>query len=156
MPWGRPKLNILIYHTPTGCLLTGEAASVLVSFWSTLPLTLGQATKGTSITQMIALLERYTQHLSSFHVSTANSGDTGQKASDDIYDMPADIQLPEELGEFANVYQVHCPKINLNNATRDVIQFVSFRFFLLKHRADTTTILSCIEGAPWCVLVLAN
>ena len=85
------------------------------------PMTWGQAARETSITQMITLLERYTQHLSTLRASTANSEDSGHKASDDIYDMPADIKLPEELGEFANVYQVHCPKINLNNATRDVI-----------------------------------
>ena len=82
---------------------------------------------------MITLLERYTQHLSSLRASAANSGAGSHKASDDIYDMPADIQLPEQLGEFANVYQVHCPKINLNNATRDVIHFPSFGCVLLKH-----------------------
>jgi hypothetical protein len=77
---------------------------------------------------MIALLERYTQHLSNLRASSADYGSGGHKSADDIYDMPADIQLPQELGEFANVYQVHCPKINLNNTTRDVIRFVSFSF----------------------------
>lgn len=75
---------------------------------------------------MITLLERYTQYLSSLRAPTTDTGFSGQKGSDDIYDMPTDIKLPQELGEFANVYQVHCPRINLNNATRDVICFVSF------------------------------
>lgn len=73
---------------------------------------------------MIALLERYTQRL---RAQIASTGESGQKVSEGIYDMPTDIKLPQELGEFANVYQVHCPKIKLNNATRDVIHFPSFR-----------------------------
>jgi hypothetical protein len=76
---------------------------------------------------MIALLERYTQHLSSLRAQSENMEESGQKASEGIYDMPTDIKLPpQELGEFANVYQVHCPKIKLNNVTRDVIHFFSF------------------------------
>jgi hypothetical protein len=67
---------------------------------------------------MILLVEQYIQHLLELHNSapTVTSGNQfGGK-----YAMPANIILPEELADFANVYQVHCPKIHLNNATRDV------------------------------------
>lgn len=70
--------------------------------------------------QMISILERYIAHLSSLSAPLSSTSGHSRKPLHDLYDMPANITLPEELGTFANVYQVHCPKIYLNNATRDV------------------------------------
>lgn len=60
---------------------------------------------------MINLLEEYVQH------SSAALNRVPQRSSNYI---PANIVLPEEIQSFVNVYQVHCPVIHLNNATRDV------------------------------------
>lgn len=67
---------------------------------------------------MIALLERYTNHLSQLRSASSGNGERGYDSSD-LYDMPTDIKLPH-VGEFVNVYQVHCPRISLNNGTRNV------------------------------------
>ncbi|KAF8528944.1 golgi-body localization protein domain-containing protein [Hysterangium stoloniferum] len=74
----------------------------------------------TNIAQMILLVEQYIQHLSELRDSSSTA--TSGKQFNDLYAMPADIMLPQEVKEFANVYQVHCPKIHLNNATRDILQ----------------------------------
>lgn len=60
---------------------------------------------------MVNLLEEYIQHSS----ATLNRL---QKHSTSY--IPANITLPEDIRNFVNVYQVHCPVIHLNNATRDV------------------------------------
>jgi hypothetical protein len=36
------------------------------------------------------------------------------------YYMPSDSVSADEWSEFDNVYQVHCPRIFMNNAIRDV------------------------------------
>jgi len=70
---------------------------------------------------MITILQRYIEHLTRLNTSllSASEGKV-PNPSRDLYDMPVDVAMPEELGSFANVYQVHCPKIHLDNATRDV------------------------------------
>jgi hypothetical protein len=70
---------------------------------------------------MIGILERYIHHLSSLNEQISPAASKFTKTSlHDLYDIPADITLPEDLGDFTNVYQVHGPKIFLNNITRDV------------------------------------
>lgn len=36
------------------------------------------------------------------------------------YHLPSEIVLPEEWAEFDHAYQLHCPNLSLDNATRDV------------------------------------
>jgi hypothetical protein len=43
--------------------------------------------------------------------------------------MPSDTVSPDEWSEFDNVYQVHCPKVFLNNAIRDVRSHFTPDFF---------------------------
>ncbi|KAF8592433.1 hypothetical protein K439DRAFT_1400235 [Ramaria rubella] len=107
-----------------GASRLAELRSHLMASWpKPLPTHLANTTRESGTTQMITLLERYTQHLSSLRASSSSGiKESGPKPSDGIYDMPTDIKLPQEIGEFANVYQVHCPKIHLNNATRDILQ----------------------------------
>lgn len=84
-----------------------------------------QATRETSLTQMITLLERYTNHLSLLRSASSGPSEGDYTTREGFYDMSTDTKLPQELGEFGHVYQVHCPKITMNNTTRDVSERVS-------------------------------
>lgn len=60
--------------------------------------------------RMIKLLEDYVNHLQEHNSS----------AMDEAYLFPSDNATPEEWEMFDNVYQIHCPKIFLSSAIRDV------------------------------------
>ena len=64
---------------------------------------------------MIALLEDYVQHLRTVDRESRSSSVNGLN-----YYMASDSVTPEEWAEFDNVYQVHCPRIYLDNIIRDV------------------------------------
>ncbi|KIJ56610.1 hypothetical protein M422DRAFT_218123 [Sphaerobolus stellatus SS14] len=82
--------------------------------------TMHEAPEDANLKQMISVLDRYVVHLSRLIASVVSVSEG--KPLRDLYDMPVDIAIPEELGSFANVYQVHCPKIHLDNTTRDILQ----------------------------------
>jgi hypothetical protein len=69
---------------------------------------------------MIALLEQY--------VTTLGNPDSQYTSQ---YPMPTDSVSPDEWAEFDNVFQVHCPKIFMDSASRDVRRFFMFSFVML-------------------------
>lgn len=58
---------------------------------------------------MISLLEDY--------VNVLRGTDSGDATN---YYMPVDTVSSEEWASFDNVYQVHCPRIFMNESVRDV------------------------------------
>lgn len=69
---------------------------------------------------MIPLLQRYVNHL-----LDTEDGQT-QDATPYNYSMPADSVSADEWAEFDNVFQIHCPKLFVDSAVRDVSP--TFRF----------------------------
>ena len=65
---------------------------------------------------MISLLEDYVQHLRNLERETRTSSSNGPLN----YYMASDSVSPEEWADFDNVYQVHSPRIYLDNIVRDV------------------------------------
>ncbi|KAF9008973.1 golgi-body localization protein domain-containing protein [Cyathus striatus] len=69
--------------------------------------------------KMIALLEEYVSVLQEAEGnSEAAHSSTDQNQH---YHMPSDIVSPDEWAEFDNVYQIHCPNIFMDSATRDIV-----------------------------------
>jgi len=66
---------------------------------------------------MVSLLEQYIAHL--INVDEGGSDISGQDSSQN-YQMSADFVSPHEWAEFDNVFQIHCPKIFMDSAIRDV------------------------------------
>uniref|UniRef100_A0A0W0FJY9 Uncharacterized protein n=1 Tax=Moniliophthora roreri TaxID=221103 RepID=A0A0W0FJY9_MONRR len=62
----------------------------------------------------IGLLEQYIDVL-----QKAETRPSSMEAYD--YQMPADSVSPDEWAEFDNVYQIHCPKLFLDSAVRDIM-----------------------------------
>jgi hypothetical protein len=69
-----------------------------------------------SFRKMVALLEDYIAHLREADTAS-NNGDVQGSHS---YHMPSDEVSPHEWAEFDNVYHIHCPKIFMDSAIRDV------------------------------------
>ncbi|KAK7060550.1 Protein SABRE [Paramarasmius palmivorus] len=63
----------------------------------------------------IGLLEQYIEVL-----EKAETRPTSLNSASD-YQMPADSVSPDEWAEFDNVYQIHCPKLFLDSAVRDIM-----------------------------------
>jgi hypothetical protein len=59
----------------------------------------------------ISLLEDYVTKVAT------RASDTNDSES---YYMPSDAVSPDEWADFENVYQIHCPKIFMDAAIRDV------------------------------------
>lgn len=68
-----------------------------------------------ALNKKISLLGDYISHLEEVDVST-----DAHASKDQTYYMPSDTVSPDEWSEFDNVYQIHCPRIFMNNAIRDV------------------------------------
>ena len=64
--------------------------------------------------KMVALLEGYLSHL-----QTKKTTELTNNAMDNYF-IPSFTVSPDEWAEFENVYQVHCPKIYMDNSIRDV------------------------------------
>jgi hypothetical protein len=64
---------------------------------------------------MVTLLQDYISFLECAETDT----DFIQLQGDNYY-MPRTIVLPEEWEGFDHVYQIHCPLLSLDKATRDV------------------------------------
>ncbi len=62
---------------------------------------------------MISLLETYIQKLE-------EESRTVPSNEPQSYYMPSDSVSSKDWAEFDNVYQVHCPKLYLDNIVRDV------------------------------------
>lgn len=73
-----------------------------------------------SLSKKIALLADYIYHLREVDESSHNHGNREQ-----TYYMPSDSVSPDEWSDFDNVYQVHSPKIFVDNAIRDVCYLLS-------------------------------
>ena len=63
---------------------------------------------------MISLLQDYVSVLQRAELSPS------ERDGEHSYYMPSDTVSPRDWKDFVNVYQVHCPKIFMNGATRDV------------------------------------
>jgi hypothetical protein len=63
------------------------------------------------------------------------------------YPMPLHTVSPDEWVEFENVYQIHCPKIYMDSAIRDVrcfhVSFTSAIFIEPKDHDTVLLLLSC-------------
>ncbi|KAK7470536.1 Protein SABRE [Stygiomarasmius scandens] len=68
--------------------------------------------------KMVSLLEQYIAHL--INVDKGGSDISGQDGSQN-YQMSADFVSPHEWAEFDNVFQIHCPKIFMDSAIRDIM-----------------------------------
>jgi hypothetical protein len=64
---------------------------------------------------MISLLQDYIDFLRN---AEADKGLEPLQAKS--YHLPSEVVLPEEWTEFDNTYQLHCPRLSLEKATRDV------------------------------------
>jgi hypothetical protein len=64
----------------------------------------------------IASLQKYIAQLKPVDVDNADPGTTKSQS----YYMPTDSVSPDEWSEFENVYQIHCPKVFMDSAIRDV------------------------------------
>jgi len=69
-----------------------------------------------TLEKKISLLDDYITQLQEIDKSSHTHTTTGEQT----YYMPSDTVSPDEWSEFDNVYQVHCPRIFMNNAIRDV------------------------------------
>lgn len=65
--------------------------------------------------KMMTLLQDYVNFLKDAEVD-ANSDSRHTKS----YHLPSEVVLPEEWTEFDHAYQLHCPNLCLERATRDV------------------------------------
>ena len=72
---------------------------------------------------MISLLRNYVKHLQEVELTSQTDSRKGPLN----YYMPADSVSPDEWAEFDNVYQVHCPRIYMDNIIRDVSIFTACR-----------------------------
>lgn len=63
---------------------------------------------------MIPLLQRYINHL------IETDGGHSNDPSPHNYSMPADSVSADEWAEFDNVFQIHCPKLFVDSAVRNV------------------------------------
>jgi hypothetical protein len=79
-----------------------------------------------TLRRKIMLLEDYVRHLQKAHPpehSDESDSDNASRQSsreESFWFMPSDELSAEEWALFVNVYQVHCPKVILNNTTRNV------------------------------------
>ncbi|KAF8195786.1 golgi-body localization protein domain-containing protein [Mycena galopus ATCC 62051] len=67
--------------------------------------------------KMVVLLEDYIALLQQTEAGSSPTGDTKGHS----YHIPADTLSEAEWAEFDNVYQIHCPKIFLDSAIRDIM-----------------------------------
>ncbi|XP_006460255.1 hypothetical protein AGABI2DRAFT_117215 [Agaricus bisporus var. bisporus H97] len=66
--------------------------------------------------RMIKLLQDYMDFL-----KNAETDDVLEPLQAKSYHLPSEVVLPEEWTEFDNTYQLHCPKLSLEKATRDIM-----------------------------------
>lgn len=93
---------------------------------------------GVATEDMISLLQNYVKHLREVELTSQSSTRKGPLN----YYMPADSVSPDEWAEFDNVYQVHCPRIYMDNIIRDVsVYFRILEFISYSFRIDNATIL---------------
>jgi hypothetical protein len=65
---------------------------------------------------MVALLQDYANHLRMTEIPH-----TGSRSSNiENYYMPSETVEADEWAEFENVYQIHAPKVFMNDSIRDV------------------------------------
>jgi hypothetical protein len=72
---------------------------------------------------MTSLLEDYVTVLQ----AETTSEETTKEATPN-YAMPSYTVSPDEWAEFENVYQIHCPKIYMDAAIRDVRRLMSIPY----------------------------
>ncbi|KAJ7094663.1 golgi-body localization protein domain-containing protein [Mycena belliarum] len=72
-----------------------------------------------SMEKMLALIEDYIQLLQETDAGSRPMGDANGNGHN--YHIPADTLSEAEWSEFDNVYQIHCPKIFLDSAIRDIM-----------------------------------
>ncbi|KAG0709732.1 golgi-body localization protein domain-containing protein [Suillus ampliporus] len=119
------KFGVEDTHT---CLLGSEAsvpqvevdlASHRIAQLRDLAAQLPDANEGasTSLHRMMALLQDYVNHLRMTELPH-----TGPRSSNiENYYMPSETVAADEWAEFENVYQVHAPKVFMNNSIRDIM-----------------------------------
>ncbi|KAG6854824.1 hypothetical protein C0991_012014 [Blastosporella zonata] len=67
--------------------------------------------------KMVTLLQEYVLTLR----ETESGSHAHRKTSENAYLMPSYTVSPDEWAQFENVYQIHCPKILMDSAIRDVV-----------------------------------
>ncbi|KAF9485263.1 hypothetical protein BDN70DRAFT_871269 [Pholiota conissans] len=71
-----------------------------------------------ALTKMISLLDDYISVLREVEIRPENAS---QRDAAGNYYIPSDIVSSDEWAEFDNVYQIHCPSIFMDSATRDIM-----------------------------------
>ncbi|KAG2367288.1 golgi-body localization protein domain-containing protein [Suillus spraguei] len=71
----------------------------------------------TSLHRMMALLQDYVNHLRMTEIPHAGS----RSSNIENYYMPSETVEADEWAEFENVYQLHAPKVFMNDSIRDVM-----------------------------------
>jgi hypothetical protein len=97
----------------------------------------------TSLHKMMALLQDYVNHLrmTEFPRTDPRSSNT------ENYYMPSETVTADEWAEFENVYQVHAPKVFMNNSIRNVRRsWYAPSILLLIQCTDHATILQLFKG----------
>lgn len=77
---------------------------------------LSESQTSTSLHRMMALLQDYVNHLRTTEFPPTDPRSSNTKT----YYMPSETVAAEEWAEFENVYQVHAPKVFMNNSIRNV------------------------------------
>lgn len=91
---------------------------------------------------MIVLLEDY--------IALLRENESTPNKSSQSYHLPSDTVSPDEWAEFDHVYQIHCPKLFMDNAIRDVcLGFIPWYGYLRPHFPDYDAVLlflPCTKG----------
>lgn len=62
------------------------------------------------------------------------------------YQMPSDTVSADEWAEFDNVYHIHCPRISMDSAIRDVSHIRSFLLPISDNFLDHDAILLLLQS----------
>lgn len=90
---------------------------------------------------MLVLLEDYITLLEETDAGSRPMGDTDGHG----YHIPSDTLSEAEWAEFDNVYQIHCPKIFLDTAIRDVCRKFISASSISDHFLDNDAILLLLQ-----------
>ncbi|KAG2156152.1 golgi-body localization protein domain-containing protein [Suillus clintonianus] len=124
-PMEGSKFGVEDTHT---CLLGSEAsvpqievdlANERIAQLGVLAAQSAHANEGTSnsLHRMMALLQDYANHLR----MTENPHTASRSSNIENYYMPSETVEADEWAEFENVYQVHAPKVFMNDSIRDIM-----------------------------------
>ncbi|KAJ7507924.1 golgi-body localization protein domain-containing protein [Mycena galericulata] len=108
------KFGLEITHT---CYLKKEPSVLRVQIDLAMARVLDENADVQTMEKMLLLLEDYITLIEETEAGSRPKGET----NDHSYHIPSDTLSEAEWDEFDNVYQIHCPKIFLDAAIRDIM-----------------------------------